>query len=122
MKQDLESAIDNVYQEMNFENLVAIISQMITNRVHHSCHYLLSDYSLGNRHFYHHNKLYLPNKDSLHFNVLQESYDQSIAGHPGVAKNYEILQHLYYRPRIVEIVRQYIRNCHVCARAKLAKN
>ena len=39
MKQDLESAIDKAYQEMNSEDRVAIISQIITDRVCHSCHY-----------------------------------------------------------------------------------
>ena len=70
LDQDLESAIDKFYQKMDSKDLVAIISQMITNEVHHSCHYLLSDYSLENESFYYYSKLYLPNKYLLCLRVL----------------------------------------------------
>ena len=43
MKQDLEHVIDKVYQKMDSEDPVAIISQMITNEVYHSRHYSLLD-------------------------------------------------------------------------------
>ena len=45
LEQDLESAIDKAFQKMDYENLVAIICQMIINRDHQTRHYLLSDYS-----------------------------------------------------------------------------
>ena len=59
IKQDLESAIDKAYQKMNSEDPVAIISQMITDRVCHSCYYLLSDYSLKIGYVYYYGKFYL---------------------------------------------------------------
>ena len=65
LEQNLESAINNAYQKMDSEDPVAFINQMIIDKVHHSCHYLLSDYSLENKHFYHYGKLYLPNIKSL---------------------------------------------------------
>ena len=122
VEQDLESAINNAYQEINSKDQITVISQKITNRVYCSCHYLLSNYFLENRHLYYYGKLYLPNIELLCFWVLQEPYDQSIAGHPGVAKIYKILQRSYYWPKIIETIRQYIRNCHICARVKLARN
>ena len=75
IKQDLKNAIDKDYQEMDSENTVTIISQMITDKVCHRRHYLLANYSLKNECFYHPIKLYLSNKDSLHFCVPQESYN-----------------------------------------------
>ena len=45
-----------------------------------------------------------------------------MTGHPGVAKTYEILQRLYYWLKMIDLVRQYIRNCHICSRAKPARN
>ena len=59
--QDLETAIKNAYQEMNPEDPVFVISQKISNREHHSCQYLLSDYTLENERLYFNNKLFLPN-------------------------------------------------------------
>ena len=52
MEQDLESAIDKAYQEIDSERPVAIISQIINHKVCHSCHYSLLDYSLENRRLY----------------------------------------------------------------------
>ena len=51
IKLDLEGNIDIAYQKINFEDPVAIISQIIINRVCHSRHYSLSNYFLKNRHF-----------------------------------------------------------------------
>ena len=78
LEQDLESAINNAYQKIDSKDSVAIISQMITGNVHHSRHYLLSDYSLENKRLYYYSKLYLPNIESLGLRVLQESQDQTI--------------------------------------------
>ena len=94
--QDLETAIENAYQEIDTENPVFVISQKISNGEHHSCQYLLSDYSLENGRLYFNNKLFLPNQELLRHWILQESYDQPMTRHPGVAKTYEILQWQYY--------------------------
>ena len=70
IKHDLESAIDNANQEMDSKNFVAIISQIINNKVFHTCHYLLSNYSLKNRCFDNYGKFYLPIIDLLHLHIL----------------------------------------------------
>ena len=69
---------------------------MIIHGERHSHQYSLLNYFLNNRHLYHHGKLYLPNQESLHLRILQESHDQPMTGHPGVARTYEILKHSYY--------------------------
>ena len=96
LDQDLETIISQAYQDIDSEDPVAIISQMIMNGEHHSCHYFLSDYSLNNRCLYHHGKLYLPNQESLRLGVLQKSYESHMTGHLGVARTYKILQHSHY--------------------------
>ena len=62
---DLETTINNVYQEINSEDVVFVISKKISNREHYSWQYLLSDYVLENGCLYFNNKLYLPNQESL---------------------------------------------------------
>ena len=119
--QDLKTTIENVYQEMDSEDPVFVIRQKISNGEHHSCQYSLSDYSLENERLYFNNKLFLPNQEPLCHRILQESYDQPMAGHPGVTKIYEILQR-QYRPKMIDSVSQYIKNCHVCSRAKPARD
>ena len=90
--QALETAIENAYQEMDPEDPMFVISQKISNAEHHSQQYLLSNYSLKNGRLYFNNKLFLPNQEPLRHRILQESHDQPMTGHPGVAKTYEILQ------------------------------
>ena len=88
--QDLETAMENAYQEMDQEDPVSVISQNISNGEHHSQQYLLSDYFLENGRLYFNNKLFLPNQEPLRYRILQESHDQLMTRHPGVAKTYEI--------------------------------
>ena len=122
LDQGLETIISQAYQDVDPEEPVAIISQMILNGERHSCQYSLSDYFLDNGCLYHHGKLYLPNQESLRLWIIQESHDQAMTGHPGVARTNEILQCSYYWLKMVNSVRQYIRNCHTCSRAELAKD
>ena len=89
--QDLETTIENAYQEMDSKDPVFVISQKISNGEHHSRQYLLSDYFLENGHLYSNNKLFLPNQEPLRHWILQESHDQPMTGRLGVAKTYEIL-------------------------------
>ena len=91
LDQDLETIISQVYLDVNPEDPVAIISLIIMNGKCHSCQYSLSNYFLDNRHFYHHGKLYLPNQKSLCFRIHQESHNQPMTRHLGVARTYEIL-------------------------------
>ena len=89
--QDLETAMENAYQEMDPEDPVFVISQKISNREHHNCQYLLSDYSLEKGRLYFNNKLFLSNQEPQRHWILQESHDHPMTEHPGVAKIYEIL-------------------------------
>ena len=41
---------------------------------------------------------------------------------PRVARTYKILQYLYYQPKTIDSMHQYIRNCHTCLIVKLARN
>ena len=91
LDQDLETIISQAYQDINSEDLIAIISQMIMNRERHCRQYFLSDYFLDNGHLYCHGKLYLPNQESLRLQILQKSYKEPMTGYPGVARTYEIL-------------------------------
>ena len=43
-----------------------------------------------------------------------------MAGHTGIAKTHDLLSHWYYWLKMVNIIWQYIQNCHVCSQAKPA--
>ena len=80
----------------------------------------LSDCSLENNCLFYKNQLWIPENNKLHLHLFQEAHDQAIAGHTGIAKTHNLLSCWYYWPKIVNIIRQYIRNCHVCSQAKPA--
>ena len=60
---DLETAMNNAYQEINTEDSMFVISQKISNEEHHSWQCLLSNYTLENGRLYFNNKLFLPNQE-----------------------------------------------------------
>src|SRR5947207_11519874 len=60
----------------------------------------------------------VPNSDPLRFKILQFAHDSPVAGHPGRAKTYEIIQRTYYWPGMQDYVRRYVRSCQVCVRGK----
>jgi transposase InsO family protein len=66
-------------------------------------------------------KLWVPDHDALRLYLLQQSHDTPAAGHPGISRNYELLFREYFWPGMKDTITRYIRNCHVCARAKASR-
>lgn len=59
---------------------------------------------------------------SLRLRVIKKIYDQPAIGHPGRERTSNMVQHHYYWPCMHNIIEQYVQNCHVCKRAKAAKD
>ena len=53
--------------------------------------------------------------DNLQLHLFQEVYDQAMAGYIKIAKTHDLLSQWYYWPKMVNIIWQYIRNCHICS-------
>lgn len=65
-------------------------------------------------------KLYIP--ESLRHDILRACHDNPRAGHLGIRKTqYRIKKH-YFWPKIVQDVKQYVKNCEVCASHKVSQN
>ena len=69
---------------------------------------------------YKNNKLWV--NDDLRLDVIQEVHDQPAIEHAGVQKTIFLIQQHYFWPKIKQDVNQYIRNCHICRRAKASQN
>lgn len=63
------------------------------------------------------NLLYVP-AGSCRTRVLQTCHDDPLAGHFGVAKTLELLSRGYWWPQPWKLVKEFVRTCDVCARAK----
>jgi len=59
-------------------------------------------------------KLYAPEEDQLRLRFIQEHHDTALAGHPGQAKTFGLLDRQYYLKNMQKQVDQYVQNCHSC--------
>ena len=67
---------------------------------------------------YFRNRQYVPKSDSLRLRILQLAHNSVAGGHPGRAKCYELISRSYWWPSMHKTVQRFVRNCHVCKRAK----
>jgi transposase InsO family protein len=67
-------------------------------------------------------RLVLPRTDNLPTELIREAHNQVSTAHPGRNKTYHLLRPRYYWPRMRADIDQYIRNCHDCRRAHVARD
>jgi len=121
-----ESDIDK--WEMNIEDLMRyeyerdpwICDVMNTIRTGKQQHkdITLSECEIRENRLYYRQAMVVPNSDPLRFRILEFAHDSTVAGHPGRAKTYEIVQRAYYWPGMHDFVRRYVRGCQTCTRGK----
>ena len=113
--QPLSDVIQAAYNTLDEDDPVATVSQMLQDGVQHSREVSLSDCTMENDYLFYKNWLWIPENDELRLHLFQEAHDQAIAGHTRIAKTHDLLSCWYYWPKMVNIIWQYIRNCHVCS-------
>ena len=74
------------------------------------------EYSLDNE------KLLIFNNDELRLRFIRLVHDTSITDHFEVTKIYEIFARNYFWINMMNTIKQFIRNCHICRRKKLFRN
>jgi len=58
--------------------------------------------------------LYVPVNNALHAQIIEEYHNMSLAGHPGSAKTFHLLDQHYYCKQMQKDVDQVVPNCHSC--------
>ena len=66
--------------------------------------------------------LWILEGEQLRLNIIKKVHDQSAVGHPGTKRTLNMLRRYYYWPSMCGEIEQYFRNCHVCKRAKSARD
>ena len=66
------------------------------------------------------NRLWVAEEGYLQLKVIKEIHDQPAVGYPGMERTLEMAQCHYYWLGMKEMIQRFIRNCHVCKRAKVA--
>lgn len=72
--------------------------------------------TIRNELIYKHNKVYIPK--SLRNEVLHSRHDAKLAGHFGISRTTKLTNRDYWWPQIKNHVRDYIKTCETCNRAK----
>jgi hypothetical protein len=67
-------------------------------------------------------KRYVPEGNQLRLRLIQEHHDTTLAGHPGRAKMFDLLDRQYYWKDMRKQVNQYVRNCHSCQRSRTSRH
>ena len=58
----------------------------------------------------------------LRMRVIKDIHNQPAVGHPGIEQTLNMIRRFYYWPAMRKDREQYLRNCHVCKRAKSAQD
>ena len=69
-----------------------------------------------------HDRIYIPDSEPLKVRALQLAHDSQLAGHPGIHKTLATLSRHFIFPGLRSFVRDYIRSCDVCQRAKPSRH
>ena len=65
-----------------------------------------------------HNRIVVPDINSLRERIIKENHDSILAGHPGCAKTIELIQRDYWWPSITKDCHSYVNGCSACQRSK----
>ncbi|KAK0637673.1 Transposon Tf2-12 polyprotein [Lasiodiplodia hormozganensis] len=67
-------------------------------------------------------RLLVPDDPALQLELLQEAHDKPATGHPGERRTIDLLRERYCWTGMRTQIKQYVRNCHSCKRAKASRN
>jgi hypothetical protein len=67
-------------------------------------------------------KRYVPQGNHLRLRLIQEYHGTILAGHPGRAKAFDLLDRQYYSKDMRKQVDQYVRNCHSCQCSRTSRH
>jgi len=67
-------------------------------------------------------KQYVQERNQLRLRLIQEHHDTALAGHPGRAKTFDLLDRQYYWKDMRKQVDQYVWNCQSCQRSQTSRH
>jgi hypothetical protein len=110
-----EAALTQAYFEDPFPNQVL---EMLRNETRYCRDISLAECSEIESRLHYRGKLYIPDCHKLRMRICKEHHDHPVAGHPGVAKTFNLIRREYYWPNFHTFIQRYVRHCDVCKRIK----
>jgi hypothetical protein len=68
------------------------------------------------------NRIYVPESNDLRLCILWNTHDHPLSGHFGQNRTLELIRHEYTWPGIRTYVKDYVKSCTTCARAKVLRH
>src|SRR6267154_1965864 len=68
------------------------------------------------------NRIYVPDTNDLRLRVLRYTHDHPLSGHFGQNRTLELLRREYTWPGVRTFVKDYVKSCTTCARAKVPRH
>ena len=66
--------------------------------------------------------LYVPDGDELHLRIIQDDHQTALAGHPGRAKTFDLLNRGSYWTDMRKDIHRYVQNCHDWQRSQSSRH
>jgi hypothetical protein len=67
-------------------------------------------------------KLWILENNELRLNILKKIHDQSAIEHSDIRRTWNLIKKHFYWSRIRELMKRYVKNCHLCKRFKTSRN
>src|SRR5690606_30317778 len=97
------------------------IVEQLQKKERFSKHISLAQCELEDGYLHYDGLIYVPNNHELKMEILKSCHDDPVAGHPGVARTFEMITRNYHWPGLRKFVQTYVANCDACARAKSSR-
>ena len=75
-----------------------------------------------NKLLYTEKRLWMSSFDHLRLNVIRQIHDQIAVEHFDYVRTFRLINQNYYWSRMNKSIKRYVRNCHVCRRAKASRD
>ena len=64
-------------------------------------------------------KIYIPKREGLREEILEEYHALPVAGHPGIQSTRDLIERSYWWPGIAKDIEEYVKGCAQCQRTKI---
>lgn len=78
----------------------------------------LSECTLDGENLLYRGRKWVPDADQLRTQLISETHNSPLAGHPGRENTYKMLARDFFWPGMGPDIRRYIKNCDICGRTK----
>src|SRR6266480_3498169 len=107
----LDDRIEEAYQNQNdlaHQILKTLRQDSRQDKIFKNTRISPADCSEINGKLYYRNKLFLPDNDDLLLHIFRHAHNSVPAGHPGIAKTYELVSRHYYYPGLHRLTKRYV--------------